>query len=269
MTRALAMKGEGRVLVSFDVPLGLPRAYLDAARKEQRWSCAKTFLDWLAVGGNPSLFPKEATVASAWTITSPFFGIPKGKGGLKNFEAAAGIPIRREIERRTAGKSVFVVRGIPGSVGSGAREVWRELAPLLNTDRGFSIWPFEGTLDEILGRGKIAIGEIYPRAAYATALSEALPARPLALGKTKQFVRDQRVRELQNASWVKNHSVSLCDLHRAIDNEDDFDAMMTSAALLRVVLQGLPFSDPTLDDPIAEGGILCTGTLDFSKKSRK
>ena len=46
---ALDMRREGRVLISFDVPLGLPRAYLDAGRKEPRWKHAASFLQWLAV----------------------------------------------------------------------------------------------------------------------------------------------------------------------------------------------------------------------------
>ncbi|MHB8879721.1 MAG: hypothetical protein ACYC8T_39035, partial [Myxococcaceae bacterium] len=266
---ALDMRREGRVLISFDVPLGLPRAYLDAARKEPRWKHAASFLQWLAVGKDPSLFPGEATDASTWSIVTPFFGVPGVRGGLRGFEAAAGIPIRREIERRTSGKSVFIVRGIPGSVGSGARAVWRELAPLLDTDRAFSVWPFEGTLNEIFGRGKIAIGEIYPRAAYATALSHVLPARPRALAKTQRPVRATAVRDLAAMPWVAQRGVRLSDQERAIDNEDDFDAMMTAAALLRVHLEGYPVSDPSLDDPVAEGGILCTGTLDFGLNLRK
>ena len=202
------MRREGKVLVSFDVPLGLPRAYLDAAREVPRWERVETFLDWLSVGCDPSLFPGEASDAGHWSIVAPFFGVPGGEGSLKRFEAAAGMPILREIERRTAGKSVFVVRGIPGSVGSGARAVWRELAPLLVEDREFSVWPFEGTLDEILGRGKIAVGEIYPRAAYATALSEELPAPALALAKTRREVRDEAVRELRNTRWVAKRGPS-------------------------------------------------------------
>ena len=68
--------------------------------------------------------------------------------------------------------------------------------------------------------------------------------------------------------WLAKRGVRLSDQGRAIENEDDFNAMMTAAALLRVVLEGLPVSDPSLDDPVAEGGILCTGTLDFGLNSR-
>lgn len=49
----------------------------------------------------------------------------------------------------------------------------------------------------------------------------------------------------------------LQDLERAEANEDDFDACMTVAALLRLVLEKKPLASSKLIDPISEGGILC------------
>ena len=52
----------------------------------------------------------------------------------------------REIDRRTGAKPIFAVSGIPGTVRSGIRALWRELAPLLREERDFSVWPFEEDL---------------------------------------------------------------------------------------------------------------------------
>jgi hypothetical protein len=53
------------------------------------------------------------------------------------------------------------------------------------------------------------------------------------------------------------------DTDDAMADENQFDALVTAAGLLRLVLEGEPLSSPTFEDPVAEGGILGTGTTNF------
>jgi hypothetical protein len=146
---------------------------------------------------------------------------------------------------------MFAKSGIPGLVGSATCELWRELGPLLAGGRSFKVWPFEGDLLDLLRPTQVVVGEIYPRAAYATALLDAsVPSRSmLTLAKTDAQVRCDVVAALQTAEWVRLLGVTLENLVEARANEDDFDACMMAAALLRCVLEELPLCPPRLDSP--------------------
>jgi hypothetical protein len=158
----------------------------------------------------------------------------------------------RAIDVATGAKSPFVVAGIPGSVGSGSRALWSELADALGGARDVALWPFDGPLDSI-GR-RIALAEMYPRAAYALALAPALPAGLMPLAKTRRTVRAAAADALEASGWIRRHAVTLRQLELARDDEDHFDAMVSAAALLRCVLEGHPLDGPACD--AVEGGIL-------------
>ncbi len=159
--------------------------------------------------------------------------MPPGVGGRFAYERAAesfGVNIYRRIDRQTSANSLFIKSGIPGSVGSATCALWLELAELLTEDRSFRVWPFEGSLRRLLMTSAVVVGEIYPRAAYATALSSATPAfRPrLSIAKTKPATRLQAITSLHAADWVHSLGVSIENLADAAGNEDDFDACFTA-----------------------------------------
>jgi hypothetical protein len=118
------------------------------------------------------------------------------------------------------------------------------------------VWPFEGPLD-VREQGGLVVAENYPRAAYGTALSSELPAKPRVLSKTKQPTRAAEVTNLQTSPWLADFGVSLNDLPAAVASEDEFDALMTAAALLRLTLAGRPLTH-SMPDRVSEGGILGT-----------
>jgi hypothetical protein len=128
----------------------------------------------------------------------------------------------------------------------------------------FSVWPFDGPLDPLLARDVPVVAEIYPRAAYATALRDAAPRARMALSKTKANVRALAVDRLLSMQWVRATGARFEDLDRARSNEDDFDALMTAAALLRCQVEGLPLWAAPLHAPSSEGGILATGSIDLT-----
>lgn len=259
LAHRLQDRSDRAVLVGIDAVLGLPAAFARAAALRGFLHA----LGWLDRSGG---LLQEAASPEAWSLERPFFRVPAGKGGRARFEEAAGGPsaVRRQIEIRTRANPVFILGGIPGTVGAGSRALWQELVPLVaDGKRSFRIWPFEGDLAELISRRTIALVEIYPRAAYAIALEENLPARPLSLAKTKRDARGRALTQLQQTHWVDQGALQLRDADAALESEDDFDALIAAAALVRLMDAGHPLSCE-LVDPVVEGGILPTGMLQFT-----
>jgi alkylated DNA nucleotide flippase Atl1 len=244
------------VLVAFDAPIGVPASYLDAARSMFDMEDRATFVDWLPAALARASFCDPVTDPEDWSPVRPFFQVRAGEGGRKLFEAAAaayGVDLRRRIERETRGNSVFAF-GLPGQVAPAAQALWRELAATLDT--GAAIWPFDGSIEELARCRSVVLCEIYPRAAYGTALGAALPARPRSIAKTKAEVRAVEVAALKSAEWIRDWGVEIEHDAFAVDSEDHFDALMTAAAVLRLTLDGLPLTTFPCDS-VAEGAILC------------
>ena len=198
----------GAVLATFDVPLGVPESFLAALSRVSSRQSPLTFLDLLARTRSMPRFFDGSSVAKDWSVERPFFSVPAGEGGLGSYVDAAarsGVNMYRRIDKMTGAKAVFVKSGIPGSVGSAACALWQELAPRLTANRTFKVWPFEGDLQVLLQATPVVLGEIYPRAAYATALLDVPPASraPLMVAKTDAGVRREAIASLRAASWVR------------------------------------------------------------------
>jgi hypothetical protein len=250
------------ILVAFDAPLGVPESFIEAVRKTSTVPRIDGFVDWLLAASLD-----HCKKAHDWSLSAPFFQVPAGDGALGRFEAAAkryGVELRRRIEKQTGGKSVFITAGLPGSVGSAARDIWQGLVAARKQGTPFSLWPFEGTLDELLLGGAPVVAEIYPRAAYSTALVDHEPRARMSLAKTDADTRRRAVHRLLSVRWVGATGVRFENLDEARANEDDFDALMTAAALLRCQLEGLPLWAAPLHAPSMEGGILTTGSVDLT-----
>ena len=61
--------------------------------------------------------------------------------------------------------------------------------------------------------------------------------------------------------------MSVENLKEAQEGEDDFDACLTAAALLRCVLDGSPLHS-RINMPASEGGMLGTGSIDLSRPAQ-
>ena len=60
-------------------------------------------------------------------------------------------------------------------VGKGAIVGWRDvLAPVLRNDERVKLWPFDGSLDDLLIPGRIVVAETYPSECYGWFSSEPL-----------------------------------------------------------------------------------------------
>jgi hypothetical protein len=189
---ARSLAARGTVLLSYDAPLGVPASYFQAAIQLAPWREARSFVDWMPWACSDTNFLQNGRSAESWRIDRPFFAVPEGKGALKAFEnaaAQASVRLRRRIEELSHAKPVFLTSGIPGTVGSGAIDLWTGLARELTPERDFGIWPFEGRLEELLATRRIVVGEIYPRAAYAVALSSLPPSERAPLKVAKDWCR--------------------------------------------------------------------------------
>ncbi len=271
MALATQLAQSGSVLVGVDVVLGVPRSYWKLLQTEDRYDQPGNFVDWLGrLSEHDRFFDPANTVRShdRWRVDRPWFHVPKGKGALTAFKKRADDGFLRLIDRSTGAKPLFAVSGIPGTVGSGTRDFWRELAPSLSTNRKFGVWPFEGELAELLCTNRIALAETYPGLAYAAALAEELPTGRIAVSKTKHRPRNDACDLLANAKWVATYGVEFDDIDSARTDEDDFDALMTAAAVLRCALEHTPLATPDWICHVAEGAMLLAGPVDPTRRSR-
>lgn len=254
--RSLRARRRGPVLLGIDVVLGLPAAF--SAKLG-----VPGFLDALQYLERTGGLCHECPSQDEWTPEIPFFRVPSGAGGLGGFIDAAGgrHVLLRQVEKLLLANSVFALSGIPGTVGSGSRAFWRELVQALRSRRRtVRVWPFEGEIDALFKNGSVILGEAYPRAAYGIVLSEVLPTRPVTIAKTQRAARESAIGALEKLSWPRRLNIELRDFDCARQSEDDFDALLTAGALLRLVLEGQPLSCEPVD-PRSEGGILATGGI--------
>jgi len=274
LAAARRLAATGPVLVGMDLPFGLPAPYFAAARREREWAGARGFVDWLPRAcGLEGYF--ACTDGSAWSVRQPFFAVPPGRGGLGGVRArirAAGAADLRRMDVETGAKPLFVRSGIPGSVGSSVCDVWPRLGTLLaDPARDFALWPMEGSLPEAFARRAIVVGELYPGAAYATALGEGPGERwpRLLVSKGSAAVREAALRALLARRWIREAGVGIRGAAEAGASQDAFDALLSAAAMLRCALDGAPVADLGLGDPAVEGAILGTGTVDLEAPAQR
>ncbi len=250
---------DGSVLVGMDVALGVPAGYWEAARRIQSGQCDDSFVEWLGRKASASDFFEVVPSPLHWRIDRPFFRVPPGEGGLRSITSLLENGFYRRIDRWTGAKPLFAVSGIPGTVGSGTRNVWTELATILHRERKFAIWPFEGQMPRLLDSCAIVLAESYPALAYGIVLAESLPACRMRVAKTDRRIRHQICAELASAAWIRNAGVTLMDMTAAAENEDVFDALVTAAAVLRCAIEGSELCAHEFIDPVCEGGMLLAG----------
>ena len=254
----------GPVLLGMDSALGVPVGYWRMVQQEAAGGRPpRHFLDWLAGIDPESDFFREVRSPDDWRTGRPFFAVQPREGGKTAFTRKVAGNMLRRIDEATGAKPLFAVSGMPGTVGSATRALWRELIPLLKeSNRDFAVWPFEGALPALLADKRIVLAETYPGLAYAAALDEPLPARRMRVAKTKREEREYFCDRLAKAAWVREHGVCLGDLGPARADDDTFDSHMTAAAVLRCVLEGRQLCASEWIDNEAEGAMLLAGPVD-------
>ncbi len=266
---AKTLRDAGPVLIGIDAALGLPSDYCRLAVEQSLLRRSDTFVDWLQRFTSEGDFFEKVTDPACWRVKRPWFAVPKGHGGLRSFTSKGKDGLLRRIDKATGAKTLFAVSGIPGTAGSATRELWKELIPLLAGKREFAIWPFEGKLPTLLCKHGIVLAETYPGLAYAAALADDIPAARMRIAKTRELEREGACCRLTKAAWVANYSVDLGDLDAARCNDDDFDACLTAAALLRCVCEKRELADSKWIDARVEGSMLLAGPVDPALSARR
>lgn len=253
----------GPVLIAVDAPIGVPRSFALGRSEDSE------FTRWLRTAAeNPDFF-RPCTEPGEWSPQHPFFVVRGEEGGhtrwvdrMKEY----GVEPLREVDGRTGAKSMFVVSGIPGSVGYSAQDIWKGL---LKNRRRISVWPFDGLLDQLADPERPTLAEICPRALYGIALSDQPVDRRsrLSIAKNEPECRRSALESLAQQPWFLSFKVQIGDRDQALDNGDEFDALVSAAALLRCVLEGTPL-ESSYRHPI-EGGMLGSLSLNIHLPGRR
>lgn len=250
---------EGPLFAGFDFPIGLPRAYGERTGLPDFRAALAAFgtgdwSEWYDVSRTPGEI----------SIRRPFY--PARPGGRRKAHLIDGLGIGadallRDCERRTARRnaacSLFWTLG-GNQVGKAAITGWRDL--LAPAAARLSLWPFDGTLAELLARGGVVIAETYPGEAHGQI---GLP-RPRGWSKRRQSDRAALAHRLQD--WLDGrdadpgpglHETIATGFGRGPEGEDRFDAVIGLFGMLDVLAGRLP-PDPPRDPALRrwEGWIL-------------
>ena len=269
LSLAREVSGQGRVLVGVDLALGVSRGYWRLVLDQHCGQQPATFVHWLRELDPSGEFFETTKDPRQWRVERPWYAVQKGKRGRTSFEKQVDDRFLRRIDAATNAKPLFAVSGIPGTVGSGTRAFWQELIPRLAGERDFAIWPFEDALSSSRSARRIVLAETYPGLAYAAALAGRLPARRMRIAKTQRAARDCACECLRQAGWVVSNRVDLGDLGPVRASDDDFDAFLTAAAVLRCVIEDCPLAESDWVDAEVEGSMLLAGPVDPGSKARR
>ena len=260
-------------LTGFDFPIGLPKAYALKAGLDDFRGALGEFGE-----GRWQNFYVPATTRDEIAITRPFY--PERPGGTRQQDLVDGLDMSdfndllRRCEVRPGRRpacALFWILG-PNQVGRGTIAGWRDLiGPAASQrtsaepdtgkqDGSFSIWPFDGELDELLERPGIVVAETYPAEVYHHL---GLDIRKQGRRKTRR--EDRAADAPRMHRWVRDNPVRLTQpAHAAIDNgfgnerdgDDRFDAMVGVFGMLDVVLGNRPPGAPEDESTRIEGWIL-------------
>ncbi len=246
---------QGTTLLGFDFPIGLPRAYAARAR-------ASSYVSWLrSMPNDTPLFDVAADIADV-SPARPFFpqNITVKSPGIKSqFREALGLSAEDVLRRcdrkhctRNASSEMFWCLGASG-VGKATVSGWRDtLRPALrDPNRRFSVWPFDGQLQDLLVASDAVLVETYPADVYLQlGLSIGHP------GASKRRQEDRRADAKRLLDWCADRAVLpdeplteqiLDGFGPSSSGEDPFDAVVGLFGMIDTLRRAV---EPELpDDP--------------------
>jgi len=248
-----ALRARRSAVVGFDFPIGVPSPY--AAK------CGiASFLELL-----PQLGWKEwrdfftpADAPDEITLHRPFYPRTAKKGSAhQHLVDGLGVASMNELRRlcelgrhgRGPAEVLFWTLG-PKQVGKAAIAGWREI--LIPARREIRLWPFEGSLEELVtGRG-VVVCETYPAEFYGHfgigAAKAAADARVVAAPSVTAACADLGIEVDQRLA---------VEIGRGFASEDAYDAFVGLIGMINVILGNRPAA-PGLDPGLlqVEGWIL-------------
>ena len=265
ISSALSQAGGGNVLVGFDFPIGLPRAFA-------RTAGIRRFLEALPEFGKGrwQRFYEPAALQDEISVERPFY--PARPGGKKQEHLVSGLGVGtmndllrrcdRGNENRNKACAIFWTLG-GNQVGRAAIAGWREvLVPAIRSlGPRVGVWPFDGELSSLLETRACVIAETYPADAC---VQIGLRAPGRGWSKRKQEHRVTQATGLQG--WARSRPVDLEGVNDLLSRgfgadrvgEDRFDAFVGLCGMLDVVLGRRGAGVPQQDEDVqtVEGWIL-------------
>ena len=274
LDRLRVIAGPRPVLIGFDFPIGVPKAYADAAGI----ASFPDFLKFLAASAAPMFFEPAVEIGDI-SADRPFY--PQRSKGSKRQHLVDALGLdgwdelfricERGTEDRSPASPLFWLVGAQ-QVGRAAIAGWRDLiAPSLARE-DVRLWPFDGDIDALAVEGQTVLLETYPADFYRQ-----LGAVPGPGGKRAQHGRAPACGALRAA--VARLEVQLtedgeAELDDAFgdrpDGEDRFDAFVGLVGMLNVLLGGRqpgPPAEAFDDATTVEGWILGQTTIRNSGES--
>ena len=246
--------------LGFDFPIGIPHRYAQLAN-------IASFIGWIEQLGTGQWgeFFDVCEEGDEISFRRPFFP-NASKAGIKQFSLlnALGVASIDELMRRCElgtkerkrACSIFWTLG-GNQVGKAAIVGWRDvIIPVLHrAGNSVGIWPFDGTMSELLKSKRLTIAETYPAEYYQWFTKDRVV-------KTNVTSRIEFCAHLLD--WLHKHESELLatdDMKREIRSgfadDDRFDSVVGLFAMLQVVLGERPVKE--LHDQVAqtiEGAIL-------------
>lgn len=226
-------------LLGFDFPIGVPRHYAQQAG-------ITSFREWLLeLGDGPwREFFEVCEAPDEITVHRPFYPRLSVKGVkqddlVKKLGANNIGDLLRVCERGGNGSrkacSLFWTLGA-NAVGKAAIAGWKEvIVPLLRREPDrVCLWPFDGSLDQLLAPGKAVLAETYPAEYYSW----------FSFNRTvKTEQSDRKAFGCHLLHWAEERrdvilSAGLkAQLTSGFENDDAFDAVVGLFAMLKVIFE--------------------------------
>ncbi len=249
----------GAALVGFDFPIGLPLAYA-------RRAGIKEFITILPELGKDrwSKFYEPAHTPEEISIRRPFYPARAGNTRQQHlleqlaFETINDIRRRCELSHpgRRAACPLFWTLGAQ-QVGKAAISGWRQV---LVGENGIlpnvSLWPFSGSLTELIQPGQVIVAETYP-AEFYTHLGVRFSKRKRGEKTGKRSQVDRAANSSCLLEFAKQAGITLTPsleieildgFGPAPDAEDRFDAIVGLFGMLNVVFGGRSPGEPENED---------------------
>jgi hypothetical protein len=235
----------GPVLVGFDFPIGVPRAYGEAIALEDFRTALMTFgngawADWF----RPAERPSEIS------IRRPFYPLRPGeRGTVRKYHLTTALHLSddellRCCEQRfgdqRAACPLFWTIG-PNQVGKAAINGWNEvlIRALSSKTMRTALWPFDGEITHLLERFECVLCETYPAVAYRH-LGCCFAARESKRSQGHRKNKRQQLRAWFDAREYQPTRDVVAEIENGFGDsatgEDRFDAFVGLLSMIDVII---------------------------------